>query len=133
MSYYILLNDEAKGPYTIGQLRSMWNAGAITQETPFCEEGYEDWMPLRRLISELEPPPLPPMPPVSPPILMPVQTIQTIEATSKTWKSAQLISALVTIGGVLFVFVIPEIGACIAFIGLVSFIFSRFGAWWDHG
>ena len=56
-SYYFVLNDETKGPYTSGQLCSMWDAGAITGETLYCQEGYSDWLPLRRLQPVLEPPP----------------------------------------------------------------------------
>src|ERR1035438_236944 len=98
MRYYILLNDETKGPYTIGQLRSMWNSGAITGETLFCQEGYEEWLPLNRLQAELEPSPV--LPPqthaYAPPSPQPFTHIQTIEATGKSWKAALLISALVT-------------------------------------
>ena len=55
MSYYIIQNDETKGPYTIGQLRSMWNAGAITGKVVFCKEGDAEWRPLSTILGELEP------------------------------------------------------------------------------
>lgn len=54
MSYFIGQDGETKGPYTIGQLRSMWHAGTITGDTLYCEEGYEDWLHLRVLADELE-------------------------------------------------------------------------------
>jgi hypothetical protein len=60
VSYYILQNDETKGPFTIGQLRTMWNSGAITAETLYCQEGFADWLPLRAIIREIEPPATPP-------------------------------------------------------------------------
>lgn len=63
MSYYILQNDETKGPYTLGQLRTMWSSGSITRETLHSQEGYSEWIPLSSIIHELEPPP----PPISPP------------------------------------------------------------------
>ena len=55
MSFYILQKDETRGPYTIGQLRSMWSSGAITGDTLYCEEGYDQWLPLRGIIDQLEP------------------------------------------------------------------------------
>lgn len=56
MNYYIHQNDETKGPYTIGQMRSMWCAGLVTGDTLYCEEGYETWIHLRALVNELEKP-----------------------------------------------------------------------------
>ncbi len=56
MSYYILQNDETKGPYTMGQLRSLWSSGAITGDTLYCEKGYDQWLPLRDIINQLESP-----------------------------------------------------------------------------
>jgi hypothetical protein len=61
MSYYILQNDETKGPYTVGQLRSMWSSGQITGDTLYCEEGYDNWLHLRGLADELERPTQPPI------------------------------------------------------------------------
>jgi hypothetical protein len=54
MGFYILQKDETKGPYTIGQLRSLWSSGAITGDTLYCEEGYDQWLPLRDIIDQLE-------------------------------------------------------------------------------
>lgn len=67
MSYYILKNDKTEGPYTIGQLRSMWNSGALTGDTLYCEEGYEEWVYLRDLADQLEAQPDSSSPPVLPP------------------------------------------------------------------
>lgn len=55
MNYYILLGDETKGPYTIGQLRSLWYSGLITAQTLYCQEGFAEWLPLARIITDLEP------------------------------------------------------------------------------
>src|SRR5947209_2809675 len=54
-AYFIILDDDTKGPYTIRQLRSMWAAGQLTAETLYCEEGYDNWLHLRVLADELEP------------------------------------------------------------------------------
>ena len=57
MGYYILQNDETKGPYTLNQLKSMWNSGAVTGNMQYCEEGYSEWLPLSDLQTMLEPEP----------------------------------------------------------------------------
>ena len=62
--YWITINDEQRGPYTIGQLRSMCNSGTITAETLYWQQGFENWYPLSYIIKLLEeqqsaaPPPL---------------------------------------------------------------------------
>jgi ribosomal protein S27E len=65
-NYYIAQNNEKRGPYTINQLRSLWNAGSLTAETLYCQKGFPEWIPLARIISDLEPsqpsPALPPSP-----------------------------------------------------------------------
>jgi hypothetical protein len=62
MSYYIVQNEATKGPYTIGQLRSMWGSGSINGDTLYCEEGYDTWLHMRVLGSELESPQPAPQP-----------------------------------------------------------------------
>ncbi len=54
MNYYLFQNDETKGPYTLGQLRSMWHAGTITGETHYCVAGSDQWLRLKLMITELE-------------------------------------------------------------------------------
>lgn len=60
MSYYILQNEQTKGPYTMGQLRAMWNSGAITSETLHCQEGYTEWVSFKKILQQLEPHETPP-------------------------------------------------------------------------
>jgi hypothetical protein len=55
MAFYILQEDKPQGPYTIGQLRSMWSAGTLTGNTLYCHEGDESWKPLSVLAEHLEP------------------------------------------------------------------------------
>jgi hypothetical protein len=55
--YYLFLNEQQLGPYTVGQLRSMWQAGTVTSQTQYCYEGAESWRPLSELSSMLEPQP----------------------------------------------------------------------------
>jgi hypothetical protein len=53
--YYIMLNDQKAGPYTVGQLRSMWHSGAVTAQTQYWFEGAKAWMSLIKLRNILEP------------------------------------------------------------------------------
>ena len=41
--YYLHLDDEQKGPFTIGQLQEMWKAGIITMKTPFWNKVIGEW------------------------------------------------------------------------------------------
>lgn len=55
MDYFIIQNDETRGPYTLGQLRTMWDSGIITGETMHYQEGYSDWLPMSTILHKLEP------------------------------------------------------------------------------
>jgi TM2 domain-containing membrane protein YozV len=50
--YWIAVGSEQKGPYTFAQIQSMWRSGGITADTLYCQEGFEEWVPLSGL-SEL--------------------------------------------------------------------------------
>ena len=56
--YFVDVDGSTKGPYTVGQLRSMWAAGAVTGETLHLAEGSRaaGWAPLRLLERQLEAP-----------------------------------------------------------------------------
>jgi hypothetical protein len=78
IGYFILQDDEPEGPYSLEELRSFWNDGTITGETFYCGEGYEEWLRLENIASQLEssspaaaatPPPIPAQKPeVTPPL-----------------------------------------------------------------
>ncbi len=53
--YYLWLNEEQAGPYTLHQVQSMWNDGQITGLTLFWQEGNADWQPLSAIQSTIEP------------------------------------------------------------------------------
>ena len=59
MGYFIHQNGETRGPYSVGQLRSMWSSGNVTGDTLYCEEGFDEWLHLRVLADDLESPPRP--------------------------------------------------------------------------
>lgn len=68
--YYILKGEETKGPYTIGQLRGMWNTGTITGNTQHCQEGNSAWQPLNAILHQLEPPTAPASPVPQPSVVV---------------------------------------------------------------
>lgn len=41
--YYLRINGEQKGPYSLSHLRHLFSAGFIKPETPFWHEAYEEW------------------------------------------------------------------------------------------
>lgn len=55
--YFLLENGNSRGPFTLGQLRSMWGTGTITINTMHCQEGDGHWRPLSSSLHLLEPPP----------------------------------------------------------------------------
>ena len=67
--YYLMLHEQRAGPYTIGQLRSMWQSGAVTTQTQYWFEGAESWQPLIKLRTMLEPAPVQPVIAVASPII----------------------------------------------------------------
>lgn len=69
MSYYILRDDQAEGPYSLTRLSEMCASGEITEQTFYCQEGFDEWLPLKKLSHELQNPVAvpPPAPPISEP------------------------------------------------------------------
>jgi hypothetical protein len=52
--YFVMVEDESRGPYTIMQLRTMWASGALTGQMAYWKTGMEDWLPLESMMNELE-------------------------------------------------------------------------------
>jgi len=53
--YYLIVSEQQAGPYTVGQLRSMWQAGLVTAQTQYWSEGADSWRPLLDLAAILDP------------------------------------------------------------------------------
>jgi len=51
---YLALDGKEKGPFTIGQVRSMWQAGSITSRTLYFEPTMKGWKPLALVSSLIE-------------------------------------------------------------------------------
>ena len=65
MNYYVLIGDKTEGPYSLQQLREMWASGLVTGQTLYCQEGFEQWLPLETIAQDLRQLPPIPKPPTS--------------------------------------------------------------------
>jgi hypothetical protein len=123
MEYYVIMEDQTKGPYTISQLRSMWESGVLTSKTMHCKEGDTEWKPLGVLLSLME---------QKPPI--------TTEATGTQWKIALAVSGAAMVLGYFMFAGAEKDGAFLAVtghvllvLGCVGALVSAFGGWWENG
>lgn len=57
--YYVEMNGEDRGPFTLNQLRAMWNSGKLTGDILFAQPGMKEWRKLSTIIHLLEPAPTP--------------------------------------------------------------------------
>jgi len=53
--FYLQIENEQKGPYTLTQLQGMWQSGRLTMADLFWQEGNPDWQPLSYITELLEP------------------------------------------------------------------------------
>jgi TM2 domain-containing membrane protein YozV len=52
--YYLALDGKEQGPFTMGQVRSLWQAGRITSRTLYFEPTMKGWKPLALIVSLIE-------------------------------------------------------------------------------
>jgi TM2 domain-containing membrane protein YozV len=50
-TYFLLLNGQQTGPYTVNQMRSMWQTGSINSATSYWQEGMASW----RVLADIRP------------------------------------------------------------------------------
>jgi hypothetical protein len=55
-SYHLWQNEKATGPFTLGQLRAMWNGGQLTGQDLFSMNAGQQWHFLNDILADLEPP-----------------------------------------------------------------------------
>jgi TM2 domain-containing membrane protein YozV len=55
IKYYVMLEEEKRGPYTLAQLQTMWRSGSLTVDTQYWFDGQGEWMPLSTILELLEP------------------------------------------------------------------------------
>jgi GYF domain 2 len=54
--YYFWANDAQAGPYTLNQVRAMWNSGQINPTTLYWQEGMANWSSLSDILQIIEEP-----------------------------------------------------------------------------
>lgn len=56
-TYFLYVNNTKSGPYTVNQMKSMWQAGSINLGTHYWQPGMADWQPLAQIRHFIESPP----------------------------------------------------------------------------
>lgn len=54
MAIYVLIGDQQSGPFTVEELRLLWDAGEIPPDAAYWYDGVPSWTP----IAEFRPPPV---------------------------------------------------------------------------
>jgi hypothetical protein len=67
--FYVLNGEQQQGPYTLAQMRGMWESGRLTGSMMFWREGMGDWEALRNIKNLLEVEKPPPLPVAQPPLI----------------------------------------------------------------
>ena len=50
LSYYLYLNDQVKGPFSLLQIQGFLQVDSATPSTPCCPEGSDQWITIRDII-----------------------------------------------------------------------------------
>ncbi len=50
-AFYLLIQGEQRGPYTIAQIDHLLNSGLIREDAEFWREGLEEWQPVTNLVT----------------------------------------------------------------------------------
>jgi len=50
-SYFVLIDEKEKGPYTMDDLRTLLKSGEVTEDSFYCKAGMEQWYRLRELMT----------------------------------------------------------------------------------
>ncbi|PTX97423.1 hypothetical protein DB346_20730 [Verrucomicrobia bacterium LW23] len=50
--YYVVIEEEGKGPFTAGDLQQMWNMIEIDRTVLYWQDGMEDWHPVGELLEQ---------------------------------------------------------------------------------
>jgi hypothetical protein len=113
-NYYILVNDQQKGPYSKNQLKEMWRAGNLTSNTKILCENDNQWVLLSSIEDELAaanqvvsptsilPPPLPTVAPLS--------AVTTVSVQQSKQKSSPVVAVafLFLLGLLTLFFIVPD-------------------------
>lgn len=87
--YYLLVGEETRGPYSLGQLHEQWHAGLLPLDALFIRKGFPDARPINSIIEQIiafRPPAAPPVAPSSAaPQLPPSRVEQPRETTAPNY------------------------------------------------
>jgi hypothetical protein len=109
--YYFWANDAQAGPYTLSQVRSMWNSGQINSTTLYFQEGMQTWGSLGEIVQVIENP----TPAREAPRIL--ETRKTQEARPITLPDIQRWLTYVVFGLALISFFLPIISATVPLFG----------------
>jgi TM2 domain-containing membrane protein YozV len=70
MKYYILIGDKTGGPYTIEQVKALYNAGTIGNDNLYATTESQDWLAVSMLVPLFNIPSLPSSLPTTPSIVI---------------------------------------------------------------
>lgn len=51
-TYFLLINGETKGRYSVSQVKAMYEAGTITADTLYWSDGLPEWKPVDHLFQQ---------------------------------------------------------------------------------
>jgi hypothetical protein len=121
-NYYILVNDQQKGPYSKNQIREMWIAGNLNFNTKIWSENDSSWVLLSSIEDELAatthvvspnsvmPPPLPSIMPPPLPSIAPPPVLATLVGQQANRKSSPIVAIgfLFFLGLLALFFIVPD-------------------------
>jgi TM2 domain-containing membrane protein YozV len=55
-TYFLLINGQQNGPYTVNQMKAMWQTGSINVGTQYWQVGMSGWQPLANIRHFIEVP-----------------------------------------------------------------------------
>lgn len=51
--FRVRINGKESGPYSMGELQSLWSNGQITRETQFAGRGSDNWQPIETIFQQI--------------------------------------------------------------------------------
>lgn len=126
-TYRIFHDGQAKGPYTLAQLRSMWASGHLTADALYREEGASAWEPIDGLALDaaIQPTVSPPPLVLSQPSRLPAHHTGNIATKSHGSGTVALGSVMCFVGVILVFTPIRVVGALLLFVGFFVAVIGR--------
>ena len=74
--YYLLVGEETRGPFSLGQLHEQWHAGQLPLDTLFLRQGLPDARPINSIVEQI----IAFRPPETPPAASAVSAVSAVSA-----------------------------------------------------